>query len=92
MHKAGKVRILAVADVKRAASLPDVPTFAEIGLQAVTLVRRGRTSGHASRSRQGAERVAVAAIGQPDVRSRFNELGRSPVGSAPDAASRVNGP
>jgi tripartite-type tricarboxylate transporter receptor subunit TctC len=31
MHKAGKVRILAIADTKRVAPLPDVPTIDELG-------------------------------------------------------------
>ena len=35
MHKAGKVRILAIADTKRVAPLPDVPTIAELGFPGI---------------------------------------------------------
>lgn len=37
-HKAGRIRILAVTNPTRVASLPDVPTFSEAGLAALELV------------------------------------------------------
>ena len=91
LHKAGKVRILAVADARRAASLPDVPTFAEIGLpqmQAVTWYAVVAPPGTPPEVVNALNESLVAAIRQPDVGSRFVELGLSAVASAPDAASR----
>ena len=32
-HRAGRIRILAVTSAKRLATLPDVPTFAELGMK-----------------------------------------------------------
>lgn len=37
MHKAGQIRVLAVADHKRMKNLPDVPTFAEQGFKSIEL-------------------------------------------------------
>lgn len=91
LHKSGKVRILAVADAARAGSLPDVPTFAELGLpqmQAVTWYAVVAPPGTSPEVVKALNESLVAAIAQPDVRNRFNELGLSIVGSAPDAASR----
>ena len=91
LYKAGKVRILAVADGRRAASLPDVPTFAEIGLprmQAVTWYAVVAPPGTPQEVVKGLNEALVAAIGQPDVRQRFVDLGLSPVGSTPDQAAR----
>jgi tripartite-type tricarboxylate transporter receptor subunit TctC len=91
LHKAGKVQILAVADARRAASLPNVPTFAEIGLpqmQAVTWYAVVAPPGTPPAVVKALNESLVAAIGQPDVRQRFVDLGLSPVGSAPEPAAR----
>ena len=40
-YKAGQVRILAVADTKRIADFPDVPTFKEAGVDMVSYNWRG---------------------------------------------------
>jgi tripartite-type tricarboxylate transporter receptor subunit TctC len=91
LHKAGKVHILAVADARRAASLPDVPTFAEVGLpqmQAVTWYAVVAPPGTPANVVKALNASIVAAIGQPDVRQRFADLGLTPVGSAPEQAAR----
>jgi tripartite-type tricarboxylate transporter receptor subunit TctC len=91
LHKAGKVHILAVADSKRAVSLPTVPTFAEIGLpamQAVTwyaVVAPPGTPADVIRLVNGA---IVEALKQPGVQQRFAELGLTAVGNAPEQAGR----
>ena len=53
-HRAGKLRILAVADEQRSPALPDVPTFAEAhcGHGVGDLVRRGRAAGDARADRR----------------------------------------
>jgi tripartite-type tricarboxylate transporter receptor subunit TctC len=90
-YKAGKVRILAVADNKRAPSLPAVPTFAEIGLpqmQAGTWYAVVAPPGTPADMVKAINECLVAAVGQPDVRPRFAELGLTPVGSTPAQAAR----
>ena len=91
LYKAGKVRILAVADARRAASLPAVPTFAEIGLpqmQAVTWYAVVAPPGTPADTVKAVNAALVAAIAEPEVRQRFAELGLTPVGSPPEQAAR----
>jgi tripartite-type tricarboxylate transporter receptor subunit TctC len=91
LYKAGKVRILAVADARRAPSLPAVPTFAEIGLpqmQAVTWYAVVAPPGTPADTVKALNESLVAAIAEPTARQRFAELGLTAVGSAPDQAAR----
>lgn len=91
LHKAGKVHILAVADTRRAPSLPGVPTFAEIGLpqmQAVTWYAVVAPPGTPAATVKALNEALVAAIADPTVRQRFGELGLTPVASAPEQAAR----
>jgi tripartite-type tricarboxylate transporter receptor subunit TctC len=84
LHRAGKVRILAVADARRAAALPDVATFAEIGLPgmksvtwyamvappATPLATRTKLNGWISK-----------AMADPASQQTLRDMGLDPVGS-----------
>ena len=83
-HRAGKLRILAVADRNRAPALPDVPTIAESGLPnflSVTwfgVVAPPKTPEPLITQ---INRPIVEALQRPEVRSRFLEQGAEPVGN-----------
>jgi tripartite-type tricarboxylate transporter receptor subunit TctC len=78
LHRAGKIRILAVADEQRAAALPGVPTFVESGLKdmvAVTwfaVVAPPETPAAVVQARHAALAEALAL---PDVRQKFLDQG-----------------
>ena len=58
LHNAGNLRILALGSPQRVPSLPDIPTLAEAGVDAVPihyLVCRGGPAWHACRDRAGLE-------------------------------------
>lgn len=77
-HKAGKIRIIAVLGGKRQAALPDVPTFAELGLAGFEelpyygFFAPGGTPG-AIIARFSDALAQVVAL--PDVRDRLTALG-----------------
>jgi tripartite-type tricarboxylate transporter receptor subunit TctC len=76
--KAGKLRALAVASPKRVDALPDVPTFAEVGLAEVNnmawygLVAPPKTPDEIVRRLHDA---TVKAMADPAVKRRFAEVG-----------------
>jgi tripartite-type tricarboxylate transporter receptor subunit TctC len=84
--KAGKVRVLAVASGRRAASLPDVPTFAEAGFPQVKvdsrygLLTAARTPAATIDKLHGA---VAKALAMPDVRDRLVALGMEPSAMTP---------
>ncbi|MEQ6438401.1 tripartite tricarboxylate transporter substrate binding protein [Comamonas sp. w2-DMI] len=78
LHKAGKVRILAVADAKRSAALPDVPTFAEVGLpamQSVTWYAAVSAPGTSTADITLLNRAVSDAVNRPSMHDRFVNLG-----------------
>jgi len=89
--QAGKLRALAVAAPARVASLPDVPTFAEAGLAEVNdsswfgLVA---PAGIPDSVKDKVHKAAVAALADPAVKERLNQLGAEPVGNTPDEFAR----
>lgn len=82
LHKAGKVRILAVADAKRSAALPDVPTFAEIGLpgmQSVTWYAAVTAPGTGTEEVRHLNATLNEALAKPAMLERLAKLGLDPM-------------
>lgn len=84
--QAGRLRALAVASAKRLDSMPNVPTFAELGLKQVNdpawygLVAPARTPDDIIKKIHAA---AVKVLALPEVRERFKAGGAEPIGNTP---------
>ncbi len=85
--KGGKVRPLAVANAKRLPQLPDVPTFAELGLpsvQAAALVGMVAPAKTPANVIAALNKQVVAAINEPAVKQKLIDFGVEPVGNTPE--------
>jgi tripartite-type tricarboxylate transporter receptor subunit TctC len=84
--KSGKLRGLGVPAARRSGSLPEVPTFAESGLEGFVvdswtgILAPAKTPGEILARLQ---REIAAVLGEPDIRSRYATLGIEPVGNTP---------
>lgn len=77
-HKAGKLRVVAVLGDKRQAAMPDVPTFAELGLAGFEDVPYYGVFAPAGTPKAALDQFAAAlakAIAAPDVRERLTAMG-----------------
>jgi tripartite-type tricarboxylate transporter receptor subunit TctC len=86
-----RLKALGVTAPKRAAAMPDVPTFGEQGVKLNVSVWIG-ISAPAGTPRPIVDRVAKefgAALQQPDVRERLTALGQEPNGTTGDAFARM---
>jgi tripartite-type tricarboxylate transporter receptor subunit TctC len=84
--QAGKLRVLATTSAARSPALPDAPTFAEVGLPALTVQAWGGVFAPAGLSTEIAERLSreiTSALARPDVRERMEAIGFPPLGSTP---------
>ncbi|MEI2418027.1 tripartite tricarboxylate transporter substrate binding protein BugE [Orrella sp. JC864] len=85
--QSGKLRALAVAAPERTPTLPDVPTFAEVGLQAVNdpswfgLVA---PAGLPAPVLEALSKATIAALASPELKERLASLGATPVGNTPE--------
>jgi tripartite-type tricarboxylate transporter receptor subunit TctC len=90
--QAGKLRALAVAAEKRVTALPEIPTFAEVGLP---LVNDPSWFGLIAPARLPADSAAkvhaglVQALRHPDVLKRLDGAAAMPVGNSPEAFRKV---
>jgi tripartite-type tricarboxylate transporter receptor subunit TctC len=79
-HKAGKIRVVAVLGEKRQAALPDVPTFAELGLKGFEEVPYYGIFAPAGTPQAAIERFSQAVakvIALPEVHERLSAMGLS---------------
>ena len=84
--KSGKVRALAVANRVRLAQLPDVPTFAELGLkhvEAAALVGIVAPAGTPPDIVSTLQKQLAEAINHPPVRQKLIDFGIEPVANTP---------
>jgi tripartite-type tricarboxylate transporter receptor subunit TctC len=85
--KSGKLKALGVSSAKRSASLPEVPTFIESGLDGFVVDSWTGILAPAKTPPEVIEHLQkniAATLGEPDIRSRYATLGIEPVGNAPD--------
>lgn len=93
LHRAGKVRILAVSGTRRNASLPDVPTAHEAGIDAFDHANASYSAfvpaGTPAAVVQRLERAFVAAMQQAQVKSAMARAGMVATGLPGDAVKRA---
>jgi len=84
LHRAGKVRILAVSGTRRNPSLPDVPTAREAGLDAFEHATASYSAfvpaGTPAEVVQRLERAFIAAMQQPQIRNAMTRAGLEATG------------
>lgn len=88
----GKVKPLAVTGTKRSQSLPQVPTFAEVGIEGMNISNWFGILGPAAMPADVAARInreVNAALKAPDVIERLTRAGAEPVGGTPEAFKAI---
>lgn len=92
LHRAGKVRILAVSGTRRNRALPDVPTLKEAGIagfeHASAWYGAYVPAGTPPAVAQRLERALLAAIAQPQMQAQLARVGLEPTGLQGAAAGR----
>jgi tripartite-type tricarboxylate transporter receptor subunit TctC len=90
--KAGRLRALGVAALKRSPAMPEVPTIDEAGVKGYDSTAWWGLLAPAKTPKPVIDRVytvTVNAINQPEIRERLVQLGAEPSGMAPDAFDRL---
>ncbi|HKU69220.1 MAG TPA: tripartite tricarboxylate transporter substrate binding protein [Burkholderiales bacterium] len=84
--KSGKARVLAVTSLKRAGSLPDVPSLDELGLKGFQAVAWNGLSASARTPKEVIAKInadVVKVVHSPELVERLKAEGSDPVGSTP---------
>lgn len=91
-HKAGRIRIVAIADAARSPVAPDVPTFAEQGfpgVEANSWFGIAAPSGTPVPVVARLQRAVAAALAMPDIRARIEGIGFTAQASSPEALGQI---
>lgn len=91
-HRAGRIRIVAVADAARSPAAPDLPTFAEqgfTGLEANSWFGIAAPAGTPAPVVARLQRAVAAAIAMPDVRNRIDATGFTARSSSTEELARI---
>src|SRR5262249_16157374 len=86
--RAGTLRALAVTTEQRLATLPDVPTIAELGFPGYEISSWQGLFAPAGTPKEVVAKISaetVAMLKAPDIRQRIAQEGADPLGSMPDA-------
>ncbi|TAG65432.1 MAG: tripartite tricarboxylate transporter substrate binding protein, partial [Burkholderiales bacterium] len=90
--KEGRLRALAVSTAKRDRALPDVPTFAELGIKELTFASWQGIVAPANTPRPVVERLNKelnAILADSEVRAAFAKQAFEPVGGTPEEFARL---
>jgi tripartite-type tricarboxylate transporter receptor subunit TctC len=90
--KAGKVKALGIASLKRSTSAPEIPTIAEQGMPGFEVVAWYALMAPAGTPRDVVAKIAAEtgrALRAADVRERFAALGVDPMGNTPEEFAAV---
>jgi tripartite-type tricarboxylate transporter receptor subunit TctC len=92
LHRAGRIRILATSGAARSTAVPDVPTFAELGLR--NMVASGWFGFFAPANTpkpvvDALNRGINKALASPDVVERLTKLGMDPATSTPEEFAKI---
>lgn len=88
----GRLRAIAVSGAKRYAKLPDLPTFAELGIKGFEVPTGHMIMAPAATPRDIIAKLhqeAVKAVQSPDVKARLEAEGAEIVGNTPDQAAAI---
>jgi tripartite-type tricarboxylate transporter receptor subunit TctC len=91
-HRAGTIRILASSGSKRSTAVPDVPTFAELGVKGVEAEGWFGFFAPAATPKSIVDQLnrgLNAALRAPDVAERLSRLGMDPAPTTPEQAARI---
>ena len=92
LHRAGKVTILACSGAKRSTALPDVPTFAELGVADVEALGWFGFFAPAKTPKPIVEtlnRAINKALQSPDIAEKLSKLGFDPTTGTPEEFAKI---
>jgi tripartite-type tricarboxylate transporter receptor subunit TctC len=90
--RGGAMKGLALTTTQRWPTLPDVPTFSELGYPDITLNTEHFLLAPAGTPPEVIERLSkaiLAVLAQDDVKARVRQVGYEPIAGGPDAAKQL---